>query len=134
MDVVQQRAVRKKFSQPEEKQPSVQDPEIFLFTSGPASNLWFMHTMVNGDWQEFMLIFDNRELILNFHEGFQDKRLQATKSNISKLKAIAEERDMLFVLNPLIKTLFGESFLHEAGNWRLTFDQLFQLVSMSENV
>jgi hypothetical protein len=134
MDINQQRAPRKKYSQPEEKQPSSQDPEIFLFTTGPSANLWQMHTMVNNDWVELMIVFDNEELILNFLTEFQDKRLQAIRADISKLKPLVEERVIRFVLNPLIKTLHDELFLHEGGNWRLTYDQLYRLVSVADKV
>src|SRR5262249_21626273 len=106
------------------KQAENLDLPLYLLTTGPARNVWTMMTVANELLVELIPVFDSEQLALSLLTGLKDKNYQAASIPLSKLQALIQDRNAFFILNPKAEVQGGEIFLREGPNWKLTFEQL----------
>lgn len=133
-----QRPAKRKFAEREEthKAEEISQPgdlHLYLLTTGPAKQVWSMATIADSKLVELMPVFDTQQQALGMLESLQDKSCLAATITLSRLAGFAEDRDLLFMLNPKAAVRGDQVYLREGPNWLLTIDQLNSLLTMADD-
>lgn len=104
------------------------DPELFLLTTGPAGQVWSLHTIINKQMVEMVPIFNTESKILELQELLKERSLQAISIQLSRAVEFFRDKDVLFVFNPKLSDYGSPSTFKEGPGWKLSLQELQPLI------